>query len=421
MGSLKASDSAGTTGLAGYRRIEIELRKRVAGGQWAVGAMLPSRRDLARQYAVSLVTLDRAIGPLLADGILRADDRRGTFVAALPPHSAAGFAAGGGTAPLSMLRKEAGTVGIVASFGCAEGQEYDILHELEQVLSHKGCSTVVLNRAEGAAGPVGLAEAIQAALRGGVDALVVICLGLDRTLIARELRQVAFGGCPAVCVLAGELNLSLPHVFYDNRTGGYQAAQHLAERGWEDITVVAPFTASWVTERIAGIRDAVSHAPSFASSSASSSPASSPAGRLQVLAGAGEDWDSRTDPRAFGYRAVQSALASGWSPSGGIIGVNDGVAFGVLDAAAELGLVAGRDFAILGFDDEPQARVLGLTSLRPPMQGMAREAARLLLDHVAGNDGSLQVRLRAQVIPRASTGPRRPGEADSPPEDASQA
>lgn len=40
------------------------------------------------------------------------------------------------------------------------------------------------------------------------------------------------------------------------------------------------------------------------------------------------------------------------------------------------------------------------------MQGMAHEAARLLLEHGAGNDGSLQVRLRAQVIPRAST-PRR--------------
>ena len=44
-----------------------------------------------------------------------------------------------------------------------------------------------------------------------------------------------------------------------------------------------------------------------------------------------------------------------------------------------------------------------MTSLRPPMQGMAREAARLLLDSIAGNNGSLQVRLRAQVIPRAST------------------
>lgn len=65
-----------------------------------------------------------------------------------------------------------------------------------------------------------------------------------------------------------------------------------------------------------------------------------------------------------------------------------------------------KTIAIVGFDDEPQACALGLTSLRPPMQGMAHEAARLLLEHGAGSDGSLQVRLRAQVIPRASP-PRR--------------
>ena len=40
------------------------------------------------------------------------------------------------------------------------------------------------------------------------------------------------------------------------------------------------------------------------------------------------------------------------------------------------------------------------------MQGMAREAARLLIEHMTGNDGGLQVRLRARMIPRVSTGRR---------------
>ena len=386
----KASDSDGATGLAGYRRIEIELRKRVAGGQWPVGAMLPGRRDLARQYAVSLVTLDRAIGPLLADGTLRADDRRGTFVAS---RSAALTSHDGPSAPPEPGKspKEAGTVSIVASLGPDEGQQYHILHELEHVLSRHGRSTTVRDRA---AEGQGLAEAIRATLAEGVQALLVICLDIDRTLVTRELSQVVFGDVPVVFILAGELPLALPHVFYDNRPAGYQAAQHLAERGWPDITVIAPFTASWVSERIAGIRDAVSHVPA----SAFPSP-----GRLQILAGESVDWDVRGDPRTFGYRTAQAALASGWRPQGGLIGINDGVAFGVLDAATEAGLKVGRDFAILGFDDDPLARTLGMTSLRPPMQGMAREAVRLLLDHSAGNDGSLQVRLRAQVIPRAST------------------
>ena len=109
---------------------------------------------------------------------------------------------------------------------------------------------------------MGLAEAVRAALSKGVQSLIVISLDVDRTLVTREMSQIAFGNVPAVCILAGELHLPLPHVFYDNRSGGYQAAQHLPRQGWNGLTVVAPFTASWVTERIAGVRDAVAHAPS---------------------------------------------------------------------------------------------------------------------------------------------------------------
>src|SRR5579871_6126246 len=69
------------TPLATYKQIAVSLRTRIHEGQWTVGAMLPSRRDLAREYGVSPITIERAITHLIADGVLRADDRRGTFVA----------------------------------------------------------------------------------------------------------------------------------------------------------------------------------------------------------------------------------------------------------------------------------------------------------------------------------------------------
>lgn len=388
MNGLKAPRTAKKPGLAEYQRIEIALRQQIGEGQWTIGAMLPSRRALARQYAVSLVTLDRAIGPLLADGTLRADDRRGTFVlkplVGPPKVQDVGFAA-----EVRPTAVSSGTIGIIASLVHVHGQEYFILHELEQALSQQGFSTAVFNRASDPAHPRSLADAAQALLAENVTALVVICLDLDRLRIAQELGRMNLGSVPMVCILAGELTLPIPHVFYDNRSGGYQAAQHLFERGWGEFTVVAPFQSSWVSERIAGIRDAAQH--------------SGLAGNVSVLSGDGREWDSFEDPRPLGCEAARTAMAQGWTPHGGMICVSDGVAFGVLDAARECGLEAGRDFAILGFDDEPNARVSGLTSLRPPMQGMAREAARVLKDYISGNDVSLQVRLRAQVIPRAST------------------
>ncbi|HEX5324039.1 MAG TPA: GntR family transcriptional regulator, partial [Capsulimonadaceae bacterium] len=67
--------------LAVYKQIEKSLRHRINEGQWRAGTMLPSRRDLAKEYGVSSVTVERAIASLIAEGMLRADDRRGTFVA----------------------------------------------------------------------------------------------------------------------------------------------------------------------------------------------------------------------------------------------------------------------------------------------------------------------------------------------------
>ena len=407
----KTGTAAKKTGLAEYKRIELVLREQVGEGNWSIGAMLPSRRALARQYSVSLVTLDRAIGPLLADGTLRADDRRGTFVLRLPakstePEAPTFIRSPARSRPEGLDRLESlvpvrtGSVGIIASLARDEGQEYLILHELEQVLSQRGFSTTVLNRMQNKVPTRSLANAAEAILENNLVALVVLCLDMDMTLIASEMSRMKLGALPTVCILAGELTLPFPHVFYDNRSGGYQAAQHLAERGWRDLTVVAPFTATWVSERIAGVRDALAHAPTFTQQPTP----------LQILTGNGDTWDIMSDPRAYGYRTAQAAMETGWRPSGGIIGISDGVALGVLEAASERGLKAGRDFAILGFDDDPDARIMGLTSLRPPMQGMAREAARLLMEHIAGNDGGLQVRLRAQMIPRVSTGRRGPAE-----------
>lgn len=388
--------------LSGYRRIEIDLRRRIGDGGWPVGTMLPSRRDLAREYSVSLVTLDRAIGPLLAEGILRADDRRGTFVSQLSAETQKGIAtdssmqqnpATNGVGSFSGTSDDALkvlTIGIVATVSRIESQEYLILHELEQVFSQRGISTRLLNRAQDATVRIGLRESMEEMLTHGADGIVVICLDLDKEQIAEQISQVQLNGIPTVCILAGDLNLALPHVFYDNRSGGFQAVQHLFERGWSDISVIAPFTASWVSERVAGVKDAVMYSQFHANN-------------VQVFAGQGSAWESGGDPRPIGYRAAKEALRAGWQLNGGIVCVNDGVAFGVLDAAAELNLEAGKDFAILGFDDESDARFHSLTSLRPPMQGMAREAARLLMDHARGSDGSLQVRLRAHVIARGST------------------
>ena len=72
-----------------FRRMENDLRARLGRAEWAEGALLPSRRALAQEYGVALRTVERAISGLLADGLLRAEGRWGTYVtgaaAPVPP------------------------------------------------------------------------------------------------------------------------------------------------------------------------------------------------------------------------------------------------------------------------------------------------------------------------------------------------
>lgn len=63
----------------------VEVKKRITrslmAGEWREGAPLPSEARLARHYAVSVGTVRKAIGELVAEKVLVRQPGRGTFVA----------------------------------------------------------------------------------------------------------------------------------------------------------------------------------------------------------------------------------------------------------------------------------------------------------------------------------------------------
>lgn len=67
-----------------YAQIADDLRRSVARGDLAAGQRLPSARNLAKQYEVSLVTTQKALDLLKSEGVLVGYATRGTFVAADP-------------------------------------------------------------------------------------------------------------------------------------------------------------------------------------------------------------------------------------------------------------------------------------------------------------------------------------------------
>jgi GntR family transcriptional regulator len=63
-----------------YAQIADIFRQRIARGVWVKGLRLPANEDLAAEFGVSRVTIRQAVELLARDGVIEAQQGRGTFV-----------------------------------------------------------------------------------------------------------------------------------------------------------------------------------------------------------------------------------------------------------------------------------------------------------------------------------------------------
>jgi LacI family transcriptional regulator len=161
----------------------------------------------------------------------------------------------------------------------------------------------------------------------------------------------------------GEAGARHPWVDVDGRAGVMLAVDHLVERGHNRIAWVGWKKDSYIGEdRRSGWADRM-HEHGLSTSR---------------LSARGED---HLD---FGRRAAH-ALLDQVHPSA-FVCVSDTVAMGVLRAFAERGMTAGRDAAVVGFDDSIAAQVCTptLTSVRQPLEQVAVEIVGYL-GHLLGH------------------------------------
>lgn len=64
-----------------YAQLAGILRERIADGEYAPGEFLPSEADLCDQYGISRTAVRQALDGLVAEGIVRKEKGRGTYVA----------------------------------------------------------------------------------------------------------------------------------------------------------------------------------------------------------------------------------------------------------------------------------------------------------------------------------------------------
>lgn len=381
----------GRTKQPAYIRIENSLRKRIHQGVWPVGVTLPSREALAQEFDVGVSTVHQAISNLIADGIVTSEHGRGTYV--IDRHSVSEPE----TRPSRKMNLAvvAGIypVGSPQYLGSAE-RTAPLLANIERTHSMIGGMITFYGRQHTGVDWEPMRQVISRIDIDATDGIILVGIHVDLMDSVDLERSVEESPVPVVCLTSGELPGIIPHVFYDNRYGGYMAAKHLLDLGYEEIVYAAPHISAWGEARLAGIRQAISRSENpRASLSISPAPHTSTHGP-QV---------SAEQVRAGGELCARE-LMSAAQPPRAIIALNDSAALGFMDAARELGFEAGKDYAIIGFDNSGEARFAGLSSIQVPAEAMAEQAVRLLDDILNGRHGSTQVRVRPHLVHRRTTG-----------------
>jgi len=152
----------------------------------------------------------------------------------------------------------------------------------------------------------------------------------------------------------------------DNRLGGRLAAEHLLERGCRRIVFLGDPCGIEIADRLAGCRDA--------------------------LQGADMEHRLRVVPVRFGARAAYDDIAGFLRSTNdvpdGVIAASDLIAMSALNAFAESGFVAPRDFRLIGFDGLAVGE-LATPAISTISQDLAAGAGHLvdrLLRRIAGED-----------------------------------
>lgn len=292
-------------------------------------------RDVARKAQVSVASVSRAL-----NGLDHVSEQTRAKVAAAARDL--GYVPHAGARSLSLARTNA--IGVLLPD--VHGEFFsEIVRGMDVEANRRGYLLLLANMHAGSA----QAKAALQAMRGRVDALVVMAPHLDRAAISRALPPAS----RAVLINAPANVRSHSNIRIDNHAGVRAVIKHLKAIGRSRMVYVGGPSHNL---------DAQERAAAFASASSADE---------RILASGDFSVES-------GNAAVRGLIEAG-ERFDAVFAANDMMAIGAIQALRAAGLRMPEDVAVAGFDDVPLAEHLELTTVRVRIAELgARALSRLI-------------------------------------------
>ncbi len=321
-------------------------------------------RDVARRAQLSVATVSRALNRLenVSEG---ARTRVADAVREL------GYVPHAGARSLSLSRTNA--IGVVLPD--LHGEFFsEFVRGLDREASRAGY-LLLLSNLHGSGAQAALA--LQA-MRGRVDALLVMAPHLSEEELASALPQ----GLPAMLINTRDRSSARPSLHLDNNAAARAVVEHLVAIGRARLVHIAgPRGNVDADERAEAFRDA----------------ASSHGLEFEIIQGNFEE--------ESGAAAIAHMLSRGHRFDA-IFAANDNMAIGALLALRHAGLRVPEDVAVVGFDDIPMARHVGLTTVSVRIAELGERALARLLKILADDDSGGDELHAPKLVVRSTTDPQ---------------
>ena len=319
-------------------------------------------RDVARRASLSVATVSRALNGF--DNVSeQAKERVAEAVRAL------GYVPHAGARSLSLARTNA--IGVVLPD--LHGEFFsEIVRGMDREASRRGY-LLLLSNLHGSPDQASLALR---AMHGRVDGLIVMAPQLK----AEELEAALPAGLPSILINTRGGRGARAAIHLDNAAGVRSVVEHFAGLGRRRLVHIAgPEGNVDADERAAAFRSACSERGL----------------QCELLRG---DFEEES-----GEAAVAQLLRAGQRFDAVFAG-NDNMAIGALQALRSAGVAVPRDVAVVGFDDIPLSRHLGLSTVRVRIPELGERAVTRLLGAMESGDAGGDELHAPQLVVRSTSG-----------------